>query len=178
MDIVQSKLFLCYHTYMSDLPGQPLAGNLKSTPPAATNPNQTVGLNNSGLQQSAGPASGFGKEKELLPQSEAPLLEEIKTDLELSPELEKAGLERRSETIHLPQDLQNMGVTAHGPAQPVSQQAATIALPLTDDQIDLALHQKIWSNIRWLGEWCVRQLRKAHFHLKKISGKVVRERDT
>ena len=34
-----------------------------------------------------------------------------------------------------------------------------ITLPLTDDQIQKGLHHHVWEAIRWLAEWCVRQMK-------------------
>ncbi|KKU02856.1 MAG: hypothetical protein UX99_C0020G0011 [Candidatus Amesbacteria bacterium GW2011_GWB1_47_26] len=38
-------------------------------------------------------------------------------------------------------------------------QKPKVTLPLTDDQIKKGLHHKIWEGIRWLAEWCLRQLK-------------------
>ena len=38
-------------------------------------------------------------------------------------------------------------------------QKPKVTLPLTDDQIKKGLHHKIWEGIRWLAEWCARQLK-------------------
>lgn len=39
-------------------------------------------------------------------------------------------------------------------------QQPQVILPLTDDQIQQGLHHKVWEGIRWLAEWCVRQMKK------------------
>ena len=41
---------------------------------------------------------------------------------------------------------------------PASQQV-TITLPLTDDEMKIALHKKIIDSIRWLAEWCLRLIK-------------------
>ena len=69
-----------------------------------------------------------------------------------------------------------MGVQALGMAQPVTT-ATTVQLPLTDDQILTGLHAQIMTSLKWLAEWCIRQLKKAHVHLKNMGGKVVREKE-
>lgn len=46
-----------------------------------------------------------------------------------------------------------------------------ITLPLTDDQIMKGLHHKIWESIRWLAEWCVRQMQLAHQNVKRFRQK-------
>ena len=38
-------------------------------------------------------------------------------------------------------------------------QKPKVTLPLTDDQIKKGLHHKVWEAIRWLAEWCLRQLK-------------------
>lgn len=123
------------------------------------------------------PTPGLTKEAEPpVAALETPDLEEIVADVELEPELEAAGVEKQSETIVLPPDMKKMGVKAVGHTQP-AQPATVIPLPLTDDQIEVGLHAQIISSLRWLAEWCVRQLKKAHLHLKVIAGHAVRERD-
>jgi len=42
---------------------------------------------------------------------------------------------------------------------PAAPQNPTVTLPLTDDQVQLGLHQQVWASIRWLAEWCVRQIK-------------------
>lgn len=42
----------------------------------------------------------------------------------------------------------------------------TVTLPLTDDQIQAGLHHKVFDALRWLAEWCVRQLKKMHKTVK------------
>ncbi len=37
-------------------------------------------------------------------------------------------------------------------------QKPKVKLPLNDGQIEEGLHHKIWESIRWLAEWCKRQL--------------------
>ncbi len=118
-------------------------------------------------------AGGVHKEVEPLSTSETPLIEETLTEVELEPEVEAAGIEKTSETIELPPDVQQMGVEAVGPAQPHGT-GATVKLPLNDAQIVQGLHAQILTSLRWLAEWCLRQLKKAHIHLQVVSGKVRR----
>lgn len=133
----------------------------------------------SGQNQSPLPSSNSGglhKEQEPLSIGESVVMKESVADVEVSPELERAGVVKRSETIDLPPDVKAMGVSAAGPAQPVIYTGA-VQLPLTDDQIIVGLHAQILSSLRWLAEWCVRQLKKVHTHLKTVGGKVVREEE-
>jgi hypothetical protein len=39
---------------------------------------------------------------------------------------------------------------------------APVTLPLTEEQLQVALHMKVWQSIRWLAEWCVRQIKVLH----------------
>ncbi|MBI5465562.1 hypothetical protein HY946_03040 [Candidatus Gottesmanbacteria bacterium] len=111
------------------------------------------------------------KEKEFLNQ-EAQALEEVRKELEIAPEVEKAGVEVQKEEIELPPPLPKMGVAQTGAELPVS--APAISLPLTDDKIVGGLAASIWASLRWLAEWCLRQLKKAHIKLKKVHGQIVR----
>lgn len=117
--------------------------------------------------------SGYTKEQESVRGVDS-VIEEVGQEIELAPELERAGVQKLSETIELPPDVRKMGVSAGGPAQPITH-VKTVKLPLRDDQIEKGLHAQIISSLRWLAEWCVRQLKKAHIHLKKIQGKIIRE---
>lgn len=42
--------------------------------------------------------------------------------------------------------------------QSSSRQKPKIKLPLSEGQIEEGLHHKIWESIRWLAEWCKRQI--------------------
>ncbi len=120
-----------------------------------------------GVSKEAEPGTGGG---------EAPQLEEIVAEVELEPDVERSGVEKKSEVVTLPPDLKKMGVSAVGPQQPVAF-STTVKLPLSDDQIAVGLHAKIIFSFRWLAEWCFRQLKKAHFHLRVIAGHAIREPD-
>lgn len=50
----------------------------------------------------------------------------------------------------------------------------TIILPLTDDMVERGLHAPITSSLRWLAEWSVFILKKAHIVLKKVHGHMKR----
>jgi len=125
----------------------------------------------------ASPAPGLQKEHEVAPQSETARLEELIAEMELTPEIERVGVEKRSETITLPEDVRQLGVEATGPAQPVATKPVGPELPLSDEKIEAGLHANIFSSLKWFAWWCIRQLQKAHFHLKKIGNRIVRERD-
>lgn len=129
---------------------------------------------------SAAPLAGSvvgSMEKEVAPvvgAVEAPPIAEVGKDTELPPEVRNAGVSMKSDTIELPHLVQQMGVSAVGPAAPPVSQAAAITLPLTDDQIAQGLHQSLMSSWRWLAEWCERQLKQAHILLTSVKGKTTR----
>lgn len=142
--------------------------------PSPATPGSSPVVGNPQVSPHAVPTGGLHKEQEPLGTIDTNDLEEVSQELKLSPELEQAGVVNRSDTIELPPDIRKMGVTASGPSQPVGI-ATSVTLPLSDDQIVVGLHAQIVSSIRWLAEWCVKRLKKAHVHLKQLGGKVVRE---
>ena len=108
--------------------------------------------------------------------NEAPELTEIGKETPLPPEVSKAGVTLRSDSVTVPKPVQYLGVKAVGQVA-VSQGSGAVAvsLPLTDDQIAQGLHQSITSSWRWLSEWCMLQLKKAHVAFKTMHGKIMRK---
>ena len=53
------------------------------------------------------------------------------------------------------------------PAQP---QNVTVTLPLTEEQVVKGLHEHIWDSVRWLAEWCVRQIKMLHGRVRYKEG--------
>ncbi len=47
---------------------------------------------------------------------------------------------------------------------------------LSDDQLSAGIVKPTSSGLRWLVEWFIYQLLKAHFHIKRIKGKIFREK--
>lgn len=124
------------------------------------------------IGSSTSPPGGVDKEKEAKQIVEGPL-EEI-VEPEPSGEIAR-HLVKTKEEIRLSPDLKTMGVSTPVATKAVSDTATTsLTLPLTDDQIALGLHAQILSSLRWLAEWCLRQLKKAHMHLKKAGGHFIR----
>ncbi len=41
-----------------------------------------------------------------------------------------------------------------------------VELPLSEAQVQEGLHHKVWESIRWLAEWCVRQVKVLHGKVK------------
>lgn len=105
---------------------------------------------------------------------EAPIITEIGKEVELPPEVVKAGVSIHSDTVVLPPPVTQLGVKQTGVKAPPPVPTTTVALPLSDDKIAQGLHQSIMSSWRWLSEWCVRQLHAVHMTIKSIHGKVTR----
>lgn len=154
---------------MQNLPddtSSPVPQRSSSVPPAAANLTTLT-------QIQAGP----NKEVEAPVPSETSQLEEVTGEMEISPEFEAAGIEVQRDNVDVPQDLVKMGVQPTGPAQQHPPVAKTVNLPLTDDQIITGLHAQIISSLRWLAEWCMRQLKAAHLHVRWVKGKIIREQE-
>ncbi len=99
----------------------------------------------------------------------------INSEVDIPNEVEQAGVKIQSEMVEIPPDVKKMGVTHAGSAVPVTATSASVVvLPLSDDQVVVGLHQPIISALRWLAEWSVRQLKKAHLAIKIVGGKLVR----
>ena len=110
-----------------------------------------------------------GKESEAgvgLGSFEIPELTEIGKDIELPPEVEKAGVKVTPTQVSVPKVLQKAGVAAAGTIQP-AKQTSVQTVPLTDDQIAAGLKLGIKSSWRWLAEWCVRKLKQLKRAVKK-----------
>ncbi|MBI3380188.1 hypothetical protein HY029_05525 [Candidatus Gottesmanbacteria bacterium] len=111
--------------------------------------------------------------------SSAEVVSEIKQEVELPKEVEKAGVEIVKDTIELPPDIKKLGVTSTGsiPSVTASVSLPQVTLPISDQQVEVGLHAQILSSLRWLAVWCVRRLKMAHIALKQIHGKIVRVKD-
>lgn len=93
--------------------------------------------------------------------------------------LEMGGVEKvASGEVPIPDNIaKEMGVkpsvTAETPIAKVSDFSVR-GLSLTDDQLQVGLAKPTSSGFRWLVEWFICQLLKAHFVIKKIHGKIFR----
>ena len=81
-------------------------------------------------------------------------------------------VESRSETIDLPDDVKELGGQSTGQAVFTAQQK--VELPISDEQVMEGLHAPITSSLRWLAEYCIYLLKRAHLQLKEAHGKAVR----
>ena len=84
---------------------------------------------------------------------EVPANPEIEKKPELSGYIEK--VEREPETLKPIVDDYTQQVLL----KPVGSASSKVVLPLTEDEIKVGLHHKIWESVRWLAEWCVRQVK-------------------
>lgn len=41
-----------------------------------------------------------------------------------------------------------------------------VVLPMSREEIKSGLHHKVWEGVRWLAEWCVRQIKVVHGRIK------------
>lgn len=100
------------------------------------------------------------KEKPALAGEKVPIVERGMPK-EVSPEV-KDWLTRleTGEEIQLPQPVTDDSgqVIVDSPFP----QQVTISLPLTDDEVEFGLAQKVTESIRWLAEWCLRLIKITH----------------
>lgn len=78
---------------------------------------------------------------------------EIEKHPELDGYIEKVEKEAELKTPVMDDSTQQVVMQAASPQDP------KIKLPLTRDEIEKGLHHKVWESIRWLAEWCLRQLK-------------------
>lgn len=105
-----------------------------------------------------------GAEHEPVRIREAPV--EQAAEVPTQPELEKkpdlAGyVEKVEKEAELAQPIvddytNQVLMTSANPQKPV------VKLPMTQEEIELGLHRKVWEGVRWIAEWCVRQAKLMH----------------
>ena len=116
---------------------------------------------NTDNQPPAGYQSPPGKEQAeapARPESEKAPIREIK-EPQPGKEVERwvEKLEK-GEDIQLPHPIQDdFGQTLVQPAVP---QKPKIVLPMTEEEINIGLKQKVVNSIRWMAEWCLRIFKK------------------
>lgn len=76
------------------------------------------------------------------------------------------------EVVKIPQDLQEQGVESTGQTHFPTHNA--VQLPISDDKVIQGLKSPMSSSVRWLAEFCLFLLHKAHIKLKLAHGKAVR----
>lgn len=105
-----------------------------------------------------------GKEGEggLIPAPELPL-KPVGQEVVLPKEVSQAGVSVTPQTVVLPPPVVSQGVQSVGanvPPHPTN--GSTVTLPLTEEQMTKALKESVQESVRWLAEWCVRQIKKMH----------------
>ncbi len=103
-------------------------------------------------------------------------------EIELEKEIEEMGGVEKVESgeVKIPQEVAaEMGIKPTvGPQTPI--EAATgfsvRGVTLSDDQITAGLSKPTSSGLRWLVEWFIFQLLRAHFFVKKVGGKIIRKK--
>ena len=120
-------------------------------------------------------ASSGSKEREGIAISQTSEIQSV-PEVSVPPEVERAGVKAYTEKVEIPQVAQKLGVQPSAQSIPVSipTQSVPVVLPLSDDQVVRGLHQPILSALRWLSEWCIKQLKKAHMTIKFVHGKIMR----
>lgn len=95
--------------------------------------------------------------------------------------LEMGGVEKvESGEVKIPDNIaKEMGIkpsiTAETPIAQVSGFSVR-GVSLSDDQIGTGLKKPTSSGFRWLVEWFIYQLLKAHFLVNKVKGKILRQK--
>lgn len=84
----------------------------------------------------------------------------------------KEFVEERKENVQVSSDLQQAGVEPVQTTQFPAYQS--VKLPISDEQVMEGLHQPKSSSFRWLAEFAMYLLKKAHITLKTVHGHVVR----
>lgn len=97
-------------------------------------------------------------------------------EMDLPKEVSAAGVTQRPVQVVPPQSVLQQGVVPTGGNVTV-QNGSSIVLPLTDEKIEEGLKLGVGNSIRWLAEWCVRQLKRMHIGLRRVGTAWVRVRE-
>lgn len=84
-------------------------------------------------------------------------VQEVATHPEVAPELE-GYMEKVEKDPELMQQLTSDYVKTVG-LQSAAPQKVKVKLPLTRDQVQAGLQHKVFDAMRWLAEWCLRQMK-------------------
>ena len=96
--------------------------------------------------------------------------------------LEMGGIEKvEAGEVKVPENVaKEMGieptVTVHTPMEKATGFSVS-GVTFSDDQITSGLVKPTSSGLRWMVEWFIYQLLKAHFHIKRIKGVVTRQKE-
>lgn len=97
------------------------------------------------------PEAQSSKERPIKEMEEIPEYPEVGKEVEGYVEKVERDPERAKAAVA--DYVRQVGMGAGGPAN------SKITISLSDDQIKLGLHHKVWEAIRWLAEWCVRRMK-------------------
>ena len=78
-------------------------------------------------------------------------LEHVEEDLAITDELKEIGAQPG---VH----SNNIDIT----------ETPTVVLPLSQSQVQFALHHKVVNSLRWLAVWCIRVAKLAHHHGSRV----------
>ncbi|MFH1827179.1 MAG: hypothetical protein ABH812_01945 [bacterium] len=122
---------------------------------------------------SVGGGGGGSGSKELEP-SNSPFEKIVYYEaFEHEPDQETAQyVENRPETIKINEDLKKIGVQSNHNSKFSS--FKEVRLPLSDKKIVEGLKEPVDSSFRWLAEFAILILKKAHATLKNIHGRIMR----
>lgn len=110
-------------------------------------------------------------ERELHETNTPEMHEVIEHEHEPDPEVEQY-VNVRKETAEVPPDLKKIGVQASTPQHFIGYQK--VQLPISDDEILKGQKKPVTDSLRWLAEFCVYLLKRAHIQLKIAHGKAQR----
>jgi hypothetical protein len=117
--------------------------------------------------KNAGARHGGGVEGEPV-RKETPVdvVEEVPTNVEVEKRPEVQGyIEKIEKEVELQKPIID-DYTNQVLLQSAANQQPVVTLPLTEEETQLGLHRQLWESIRWLAEWCVRQVKLVHGKVK------------
>lgn len=106
--------------------------------------------------------------------------EKFSREIELEKKIEElGGIEKvESGEVALPEkEAKEMGIKPTTTLETPIEKATGFSIRnvvLSDDQLSSGLTKPTSTGIRWLVEWFIYQLLKAHYHVKKIKGRIFR----
>ncbi len=146
----------------------------------AQNINPTSPTDNTSTSSSSPPQVSYtstgDKEKEAPRATASEVVQEVGKQVEIPPDVEKAGVIHYKETMEIPPDIKKMGLIPTGTNVPVTSPASQVTLPVPDQIVYQGVHTQFTDALKWLAIWCMRRLQKAHLALKKVHGKIIRVR--
>ncbi len=146
----------------------------------AQNDNSTLPAGNTSASPTDSPQVNYtsvgDKEKEAPRSNASEIVQEVGKQVEIPPEVEKAGVIHYKESVEIPPDVKKMGLTPSGGNVPIVSQTPQVTLPVSDMIVYQGLHTDFTNAIKWMAVWCIRKLQKAHLALKNVHGKIIRVR--